>query len=182
MPIVTADLPWMLSVKTGSAGNSTAQDDANLSLGKYISTTAAPTTLNALFDTVTKERNAASEVDYRGVFVKNTHATLTATGGKLYLDGGDPAGGMAWAVAVDSIAASLIGASAAQAQEAATDTVPGDGVTGLSFSAPTTEGSGLTVGDLAPGYCRAVWIRCSQTNSAAVSETITLKATFATLG
>ena len=29
-----------LSVKTGSAGNSTAQGDANLSLGKWLSTTA----------------------------------------------------------------------------------------------------------------------------------------------
>jgi hypothetical protein len=182
MPIVETDLKWYLSVKTGAAGNSTAQTDANLSLGKYLSTTLAPATLNALFDAVTKERNAASEVDYRCVFIRNSHATLTATGGKLYLDGGDPAGGPAWAVAVDSIAASAIGASAAQAQEATTDTAPGAGVTGLSFSTPTTEGTGLTVGYIAPGYCKAVWIRCTQTNSTAVTETITLKATFSTLG
>jgi hypothetical protein len=182
MPIVTADLTWHLSIKTGAAGDTTAQGDANLSLGKYLSTTPAPTSLNALFDLVTAARNAASEVDYRCVFVRNQHATLTATGGELYLDGGDPAGGMVWAIAVDSIAASAIGSASAQAQEATTDTAPGAGVTGLSFSAPTTEGTGLTIGDLAPGYCRAVWIRCAQANTAAVSETITLKATFATLG
>ena len=178
MPIVTADLKWYLSIKTGSAGNSSAQSDANASLGKYLSTTQAPTTLNGLFDAVTKERNAASEVDYRCVFIRNSHATLTALSGYLYLDGGDPAGGPDWAIAVDTKAASAIGATAAQALEVANDTTA---PSGLSFSAPTTEGTGLALGDIAPGYCRAVWIRCSATNSVAVTEEITLKATFSTL-
>ena len=177
MAIVTADLKWYLSIKTGSAGNSSAQSDANASLGKYLSTTQAPTTLNGLFDAVTKERNAASEVDYRCVFIRNDHATLTAMSGVIFLDGGDPAGGPAWAIAVDSTAASAIGASAAQALEVANDTTA---PSGLTFTAPTTEGTGIALGDLAPGYCRAVWIRCTQTNSIAVTEGITLKATFTT--
>ena len=181
MPILTANLPWYLSVKTGAAGNSTAQSDANLSLGKYISTTTAPTTLNALFDSVSAARNAASEVDYRCVFVRNTHATITGTGGKVWLSGADPAGGLVWTIAVDSIAASAIGASSAQAQEATTDTAPGAGVTGLSFSAPTSDAGGISFGDLAPGQCRAVWIKCAAANTAAVTETITLSVAFDTI-
>ena len=180
MPITSGNLPFHLSVKTGAAGNSVAQSDANLSLGKYISTTVAPTSLNSLFDSVTAARNAASEVDYRCVFVRNAHATITATGGKLWLSGGDPAGGLVWTIAVDSIAASAIGASSVQAQEAATDTAPGSGVTGLAFSAPTSDAGGISIGDLAPGQCRAVWIRCTATNSAAVTETITLSVAFDT--
>ena len=40
MAIVTGDILWKLSIKTGSAGNSLAQTDPNASLGKYISTSA----------------------------------------------------------------------------------------------------------------------------------------------
>lgn len=178
MPIVAADLTWKLSTLNGTQGNALAQSDPNLSLGKYISTTTAPTATNALFDTVTKERNAASEVDYRCVFIRNQHATLTATGGKLYLAGGDPAGGPAWAVGVDPTAASLIGATAAQAVQITNDTTAPAGV---SFSAPTTEAGGLSLGDIPPGRCKAVWIRCSQTNSLPVLEQVTLTATFSTL-
>ena len=178
MAIVTADLKWYLSIKTGSAGNSSAQSDANASLGKYLSTTQAPTTLNGLFDAVTKERNAASEVDYRCVFIRNLHSTLTAMSGVIYLDGGDMAGGPSWAIAVDSTAASAIASASAQALEVANDTTAPSPA--LTFSAPTTEGAGIAVGDIAPGYCRAIWIRCTQTNSVAVTEGITLKATFTT--
>ena len=178
MPLVEADLPFYLSTKSGSAGNTTAQGDPNLSLGKYLSTTPAPETLNGLFDGVTAARNGAGEVDYRSVWVRNVHATLTATAGSAYLEDGDPAGGMQWAFGVDPTAAAPVGRASAQGLEIANDTTAPAGVT---WSTATTPETGQSVGNIPPGYCRQVWIRCTQTNAAAHQEAIKLRIRFSTL-
>lgn len=69
------------------------------------------------------------------------------------------------AIALDDIAASAIGDSSAQADEVADeDTAPGD--VG-AFSSPTTKSGGISLGDLAAGQCRAIWVRRTTTNSAA---------------
>lgn len=181
MPIVAGDLVCRLTTKAGSAGNSLVQLDANLSLGKYLSTTAMSGALNAVFDRITSARNAASEVDYRCVMVANTHASLTFLGARLWLDGGDPAGGMAWAIAVDSTPARAMGSATAQALEAVSDTAPGAGIVGLAYGAPSSFAAGLVLGDIPAGYCRAVWVRRSATNSPATSETINLRVSGDTL-
>ena len=179
MPLTNTSVRAYLSIKTGSAGNSTAQGNANLSLGKYISTTAAPTGLNGWFDAASAAENAAGMVDYRCGFVRNLDATLTALSYKLWMEGGDPAGGMQWAIALDTTAASPIGQAAAQALEIANDTTA---PAGLTWVTPTSEGAGLSFGNLAPGYCRAFWIRRTQTNSPAVTEWIYFHHGFDTLG
>lgn len=162
MPIVTGDLLWKYSVKTGSAGNSTASSAA-ASLGKYISTTAFPdATLNGLFDDISGPENAASTVDYRCVFLHNNHASLTLQNAVLWM--GEVANGANAAIAVDTTAASAIGSASAQAAEIANETTaPG----GQSFSSPTTFGTGLSIGNLAAGNCRGIWVRRTATNSAA---------------
>ena len=165
MPITATDLLFKLSVKTGAAGNSTAQADPNQSLGKYISTTALTTALNGLFDNISGAENAASTVDYRCVFVHNAHATLTYQNAVVYLSA-EVAGGANIAIATDNIAASLIGASAAQAAEIATETTAPSGVS--AFSSPTTAGTGLSLGNIPALSCKAFWVRRTATNSAAL--------------
>lgn len=174
MAIVAADILFKLSIKTGTAGNSLAQSDVNASLGKYISTTQiTDATLNNLFDDVSGDENAASDVEYRCIFIHNAHATLTWQGVVVWLSA-EVAGGANAAIAIDGVAASVIGASAAQADEVANEnTAP----TGESFSSPTTKGTGLSLGDLAAGSCRAIWVRRSATNSAALdSDGCTIRA------
>lgn len=87
MPIVGSDLKQRLSIKTGTAGNQSAQPDGNQSLGKYISTTDVPSTLNGLYDAISGDENEAGTIDYRCVFVYNSHSTLTLQGAKLWLSG-----------------------------------------------------------------------------------------------
>lgn len=155
MPISSSDLLQKFSVKTGAAGNSEAGSAAG-SLGKYISTTQlTDNSLNNLFDDVSGEENAASEAEYRCIFLHNAHATLTAINSKVYL-AGETAGGAGIAIGVDTTAASAIGSAGAQALEVADeDTAP----VGVAFSSPTTLGTAITLGDIAPGQCRAIWIR-----------------------
>jgi len=174
MAIVTGDLHWKFSVKTGSAGNSTAGTAAG-SLGKYISTTdITDNTLNNLFDDISGDENAASTIDYRCIFFHNAHATITLVGTKVWLSA-EVAGGASCAIAIDNAAASAIGSAGAQADQIATEiTAP---TTVGAFSSPTTKGTGLTLGDIPAGQCRAVWIRRTAANSAALdSDGVTIRA------
>lgn len=88
MPIAASDIKTRLSVTTGSAGGSTAQGNPNASLGTYISTTdISGTPLDNLFNDLTGDQQAAGQVDYRCMFVYNSHATLTYQTPKIWLSG-----------------------------------------------------------------------------------------------
>jgi|SRR6478609_650083 hypothetical protein len=166
MPVVDTDVLVKLSIKTGSAGNSAAQPDPNASLGKFISTTPlSGTALNNLFDNISGAENAASATDYRVIFVHNSHATLTVTNVGVYISA-EVAGGASIALAVDNIAASAIGSSSPQATELATETTTPTGVG--SFSSPTTAGTALSIGTLTAGQCRAIVVRRTAANTAAL--------------
>ena len=167
MAIVAGDILYKLSLKTGTAGNQGAQSDVNASLGKYISTTQiTDATLNNLFDDVSGDENAASDVEYRCVFVHNAHATLTWQSVVVWMSA-ETAGGANIAIAVDGVAASPIGQAGAQADEVANE---GTAPTGESFSSPTTKATGLSIGNIAAGSCRAIWVRRTAANSAALDN------------
>ena len=166
MAIVAADVLFKFSVKTGTAGNQTV-GTADGSLGKYISTTQiTDATLHNLFDVITGDENAASDVEYRCIFVHNAHATLTWQTPVVWLSA-ETAGGANIAIAIDGIAASAIGATPAQADEVANE---GTAPTGEAFSSPTTKATGLALADLPAGQCRAIWLRRTATNSAALDN------------
>jgi hypothetical protein len=168
MAIAASDLKLKLSIKTGAAGNAAAQPDVNESLGKYISTTeVTDATLNNLFDDVSGVENAASDVEYRCLFLHNAHATLTWTSVKIWLSA-EVSGGTSIALAVDDAVDSAIGGAPAQAEEIATES---DAPTDVgSFSSPTTYATGLAMGDIAPGYCRAFWVKRTAANTVAVDN------------
>ncbi len=167
MPITSSDLKFKLSVKTGSAGNSTSQGNVNNSLGKYISTTEiTDNTLHNLFDKITGDENAASTVDYRCIFVHNSHGSLTLEAAVIWISN-QVSGGASIAIGLDPAGNKAIGDSSAQAAEVADELSAPAGVT---FSAPTSKATGLSIGDLPAGQCRAVWVRRTAANSAAVDN------------
>ncbi len=168
MAIVAGDILIKLSIKTGAAGNASAQTNVNASLGKYISTTQiTDATLNNLFDDVSGDENAASTVDYRCIFVHNAHATLTWQSVVVYASA-EVSNGANGSFAIDDIAASAIGSASAQAAEIATEISAPSGVG--AFSTPTTKATGLSLGNIAAGYCRAVWVKRTAANSAALNN------------
>ena len=94
MPIAGTDVKFKLSTTSGSTGNTLAQADPNLSLGKYVSTTQiTDATTNNLFDDITGDENAAGAVDYRCFFVHNSHATLTLLSPKVWISAEVSGGG-----------------------------------------------------------------------------------------
>jgi hypothetical protein len=167
MAIASSDIKFKLSTKSGSAGNSLTSTPA-ASLGKYISTTEiTDATLNNLFDDVSGDENAASNVEYRCIFIHNSHATLTMENTVAWVSS-EVSGGAAVAIGVDSIAASAIGGASAQADDIADEDTAPDAVG--AFSTPTSKGTALSLGNIAPGYCKALWIKRSAANSAALDN------------
>jgi hypothetical protein len=167
MAITATDILFKFSTTAGSAGNSLAQADPNASLGKYISTTQiTDASLHNLFDVVTGDENAASDVEYRCIFVHNAHASLTWQAPVVWLSA-EVSGGAVAAISVDTTAASAIGAAPAQAKQVADEsTAPAT----QTFTAPTTKGTGLALADIPAGSCRAIWIRRTAANTAALNN------------
>jgi hypothetical protein len=166
MPIIPSDIVLRLATTAGTAGNSLAQADPNLSLGKYVSTTDVATTLHGLFDVITGAENAASDVEYRCVFVLNNHATLTLENAVVFMTA-EVAGGAVAALSVDSTAVSAKGAATVQALTVADE---GTAPTALTFvTTPVSAATGLALGSIPAGSVRAFWVRRSAANTAAIN-------------
>lgn len=167
MAITATDIVFRLSTTAGSAGDSTAQANPNNSLGKYVSTTVWAAGANGLFDNISGDENAASTVDYRCIFILNNHGSLTLENAKVWVSA-EVAGGASVAIATDNIAPSAKGSASAQAAQIASETTAPSGVS--AFSTPTTSGTGLALGNIGPGQVKAVWVRRTAANSAAINS------------
>lgn len=164
--ITTGEILFKYSV-VAAAGNTTASSAA-AALGDQISTTAwAGGSLNDLFDNISGAENAASTVDYRCIFVHNSNASNVFENAVVYLSA-ETAGGASIAVAVDGTAASAIASASAQAVTIANETTAPTGTGG--FSSPTTAGTGLALGNIGIGQCKAFWVRRTAANTAALSS------------
>ncbi|SRR5258706_10523625 len=144
MPIVSADIKYYLS---GGGSNT----DPNASLGGVISTTEITTaTLHNLFDVVSGDESTAGDTEYRCFYVKNTHATLTLQSPVVWIQTQTPSPDTSAQIALDSN-----GANATAVTVADENTAPA----GASFSAPSTKGAGLSLGNLAPGQKYGIWVK-----------------------
>lgn len=167
MAITAADIHYRGSTTAGAAGNSTAFGGAGTSLGKYITNADyTDASLNNLFDDITGDQNAASQVDYQCMFVYNAHASLTWQSPVAWISS-EVAGGASVALGVDTTAASAVGSASAQAVTIASKTTA---PAGASFSAPTVKGSGVAVGNLAATNVKGIWIRRTAANTTAVDN------------
>lgn len=144
MPIVTSDLHYPLS---GGSGNT----DPNASLGGAPSTTdIVDNTSQNLFQNVTGANSLAGFIDYRGIYAKNAHASLTLIGTKIWIQQQPTATGDATAIGL-----ATEGLNVNMATIANETTAPA----GVSFSAPANFAAGLSMGDIPHGQFYGVWVR-----------------------
>lgn len=163
MAVLPSDINLHLASSSGP-GLSSAQPDPNASLGGFVSSTqTVDNSLHNLFDVITGDENAASTVDYRCVFVRNSNPSGTFFDAKVWILEQVPGGAVA-SIGVDPIAASAGDSSSAQAAVIATES---DLPAGVTFSSPSDKATALSIGDLAAGQVRAVWVKRAATNSAA---------------
>jgi hypothetical protein len=145
MAIVATDLKMYLS---GGAGNATPA----ASLGGIISTTEVTNnSLNDLWDDVSGTEAAAGGTEYRCIYVKNTHATLSLTLSKFWIDTQTTASGDAITVGLD-----LAGVNATANTIANETTAPNPAVT---FITAVDKANGLDTGTVAAGQRYGIWIK-----------------------
>jgi hypothetical protein len=154
MPITTTEIEWRLS---GGAANA----NANASLGGVMSSVAVPA---SIFDDVSGAESAAGDTEYRCFFLLNSHGSLTWQSVIIWLDAVTAQTDLAEAIGLDGAA---IGTSTSASTSADENTAPSPAVT---FSSPTTKGTGLSIGNLGPGQMKAVWIRRTVTAGAAAAN------------
>ncbi len=154
------------STTSGSAGDTTS-GAALGSRGKYVSTTVWDgDTINDLFPDLSPDDNENSVIDYRCVFILNDNASLTLSNTFLWL-GSQVAGGADIAVGLDPVGVVAKGSGSVQAATIANvNTAP----SGVTFSAPTTKGTGLSIGNLDAGEVCGIWIRRTGTASGSLSS------------
>lgn len=166
MAVVSGDIKYHLSIPGAALGMASAQPDANASLGGFVSTTEAiSSTLHALFDPITGDENAAEDVEYRCVFVRNSNGTSTLYDAVAWLSA-ETAFGADAAIGLDPAGIVAGNSSTAQAAVIADED---DAPTGVTFSAPTTKLTGLNIGDIGPGQVQAIWLRRTATDSDALN-------------
>jgi hypothetical protein len=138
MPIASTDIVYRLS---GGAANT----NNNLSLGGAISSTAL---LGNVFDDVNSTEAGAGDTEYRCLYVRNGHPTLTLQAAVLWLTTNTTGNRV-------SIG---LGTSAVNGTEQ-TITDENTATAGVTYSQVSTKATALVIGDLAPNASKAFWIR-----------------------
>lgn len=148
MAIVDSEIQLFLS---GGGANA----DPNASLGGAISTTQidSVTTLHNLFDKVTSAETTAGITEYRCFYVKNTNGTLTWESVVAWIGTNTPSGDTSVEIAIGS--SGVNGTEPAIADEIDSGSV----LSGLSFSAPATQGAALAIGDIPSDQHMAIWVK-----------------------
>lgn len=150
MPVTATDILVKYSV-SAAAGNTTAGTPA-ASLGDQVSTTQVfGTALNNLFDDVSGAEASAGDVEYRCVFVHNSHATDSAFNVEVSVQS-EVGGGATMEIALDNIAVSAVGSASAQAATVANENTAPSGVGAFGVGP-------LSIGTMGPGTVKGVWVR-----------------------
>ena len=149
MPIANTDIKYRLS-----GGASNAVPAASLGGVKSTSTDAS----TDLFDDVSSGEASSGDTEYRCIYVHNNHGTLTMESTKIWIQSNTPS--------TDTTITIGLGTSAVNATEQTVAT-ESDAPSGVSFSAPSSEGTALSIGNIPAGQHKAVWIKRVVNSSAA---------------
>lgn len=144
MPIVSTDIKQYLS---GGVGNT----DPNASLGGAISTTEITDNVdNNLFDDVSGSEASTGDTEYRGIYFKNTHATLTLQATRIWIETQTTSTN-------DAVAIALPG----EGLNATIETIANENTApvGETFSAPANYAAGLVMGNIPNGQYYGLWVR-----------------------
>lgn len=165
--IIASEIKWHFTTTAGSAGNSTANTTVSTFLGKYAASSLwAGGGTNDVFADISGAENAASQVDYAGFAIENGNGANAAQNSVAYLSS-EVASGASIAIGADTTASSALGSASAQMLTIANRTTAPAGV---SFSSPTTAGSGVSLGNIAVAFVKGLWVRRTAANTAALSS------------
>lgn len=158
MPIAASDIQYRLS-------GGTSNTDPNAALGGAMSTAGGglitTDTLNNVWDNVSGAESSSGDTEYRCIYIKNNHGSLTLTGAKIWISSQTPSSDTSIEIALGG--EGLNGTAETVANE---NTAPA----GESFSSPSSFGAGLSLGNMASGNTYPVWIKRIVGSSAAAAN------------
>ncbi len=165
MPIVSGDIDFHLS-----GGSSNSDTDAALG-GAISSTQITDASVHNLFDIISSAEATTGATEYRCFYVKNAHGSLTLQTSKIYISDDSTAGDTDIAIAL-----------AGEGVNGTAETVANESTapSGETFTAPTSEGAALAIGDIPAGQHQAIWVKRTVTSSAPAANG--LSATFTVVG
>lgn len=133
------------------------RQSGSVNLGGAISATAVSEVLNGLFDYVSGSESTAGDVEYRCVYVRNSHGSLVWYSTKTWIAVNTPATGTSVQIG--------LGTSAVGGTE---QTIADEGTApvGVTFYDAATEGAALAIGDIPAGSHKAIWIKRTVTAGA----------------
>lgn len=163
MPIVAGDIDYFLS---GGGANS----DPDASLGAAISSTEiVDASIHNLFDVVGSAEASAGDIEYRCVYVKNSHGSLALQSAEVYILTNTPSADTDVSIGLDPAG---VNGTAVDNTGSGESTAPA----GVSFSQPGS-GTPLAIGDIPAGQHQAIWIRRNVTAAASAysGDTVVLR-------
>ncbi len=167
---VSTDGKYVIADSTGDAQLQVTVTAASLPVSDQSDTDITIDNIaNETFDDISKQESLDGDTEHRCVYLRNTHgsdemlnATIwresDASGADTLQIGADPAG---------------VGDGSATGV-ATTIATEGDVPAGVTFSAPTTQGTGINLGTLAAGESAAFWIERTVPASTTTSTPIDL--------
>jgi len=149
MPITSSNIGEYFS---GGSGNT----NPAASLGGVISTTElTDNTTHNIWDQVSSAESSAGDTEYRCIYVKNEHGSLTWQNAAVYISSNT--------TATDTLVEIALGSSAINAteqtiaNESTAPTLPG--ANGTNFSSAAGSGNALAIGNIPFGQSKAIWIK-----------------------
>jgi hypothetical protein len=142
MPIVAADIKEYRSTFSASGVDSLG--------GAITATEVTDNTTHNIWDVVSSAESSAGDTEYRCIYVKNTHGSLTLQSAKVWIQTQTPS--------ADTSVEIGLGTSAVNGTEqtvANENTAP----SGVTFSTAANEGAALSIGNLPNGQHKAIWIK-----------------------
>ena len=148
MSVIASEIKYYLT----PTGSSTPDD----SLGGAGYGDEIGTGLHNIFDKVKPDEAVAGTVEYRAIGVKNTNVADILYDAVLYIS-------TETSSVDDTIAVAYDAGSQSVANETTAPSSPA-----LSFSAPTSKATGITLGDIAVGALKRIWLKRTVTAGAGV--------------
>lgn len=161
MAITTTDIVYHLSGGAANTSPAASLGGARSTAGGGVITSGGA---NNLWDNVSGDEHAAGAfVEYRGIYVRNAHATLTLQSPKLWIDSLTSSADTEFDVAL-----------AGEGLNATIETIANEGTApvGESFTRPVTKAGGLSPASIPATQHYGFWIRRTvNQNSAAANDT-----------
>ena len=162
MAITSSNIKFFLS-------GGTSNTNVNASIGGAISTTeVTDNSLHNLFDKTLGTESTAGDIEYRCIYVKNTHGSLELELAKIWISSNTSSPANVIAIALDG---------AGKGGTAETETDENVAPTGETFSQPTAYSGGLSLDGggtgLGYGVSYPIWIRRTIAAGATAVDNVT---------